>query len=197
MPRTKASGPSHDWDALFERAAPQAGYFTLADALEAGFSPPLLHYHSGSRVERSGSRVERMGRGIYRLRHFPLHPDDELVPLWLWADKAGTFSQETALLLHGLSDALPARHHLTVPAAWRTRRLRVPPGMVLHFGDLMEGDVAWHGPVPVTSPSRTLQDCAAAHVQPDVLEAATRQAIARGLVGPAELDGTPTRGATP
>ena len=31
----------------------------------------------------------------------------------------GVFSHDTALALHELSDALPARAHLTLPASWR------------------------------------------------------------------------------
>jgi len=41
-------------------------------------------------------------------------------------------SHHTALSLHGLSDVLPAHVHLTVPDAWRQRRLRVPAGIVIH-----------------------------------------------------------------
>lgn len=181
MPRTKADGPPPNWDALYEAAAPQAGYFTLAEAIEAGFSAPLLHYYCGG-------RVDRIGRGIYRLRHFPYTPEDEFVPLWLWTGKAGVFSHETALQLHGLSDALPARYHLTVPTSWRTRRLRVPQGVSLHYGDPSPVELDWHGPVPVTAPLPTLRDCAAAHIQPDILDLAIRQAVDRGLVSPVALD---------
>lgn len=180
MPRTKSNGPPPNWDAIYEAAAPKAGYFTLADAVEAGFSAPLLHYHCGS-------RVDRVGRGIYRLRHFPYTPEDEFVPLWLWTGKAGVFSHETALHLHGLSDVLPSRHHITVPSNWRGRRLRVPDGVSIHFGDPPPTEIGWHGPVPITTPLRTLRDCAAAQVQPDILEAAIRQAVGRGVVDPAAL----------
>ena len=180
MPRSKADGPPPSWDSLYEAAAAQSGYFQLADALAAGFSAQLLQYYCGS-------RVDRIGRGIYRLRHFPFAQEDEFVPLWLWTEKAGVFSHETALQLHGLSDALPARHHVTVPMSWRRRRLRVPAEVALHFGDLGPPDVAWHGPVPITAPLRTLLDCATSNVQPDMLDAAIAQAIARGLVDPKAL----------
>lgn len=190
MPRSKAEGQPPDWDTLYEAAAPQAGYFTLGDAVEAGFSPPLLRYHCGG-------RIERIGRGIYRLRHFPLSPDDEFVPRWLWTGKVGVFSHETALQLYGLSDALPARHHLTVPASWHSRRLRTPPEVALHFADLSADDVSWHGPVPVTSPLRTLLDCVASHVLPDILDAAVQQAVARGLVEKAAFDAGLSEVATP
>ena len=43
------------------------------------------------------------------------------------------------------------------------------------------------GPVPVTAPLRTLEDCAAAHLQPDMLREAARSALARGLVSQGDL----------
>jgi len=47
-------------------------------------------------------------RGVYRLEHFPAGEHEDLVALWLWTDRAGVFSHETALALHGLSDTLPS-----------------------------------------------------------------------------------------
>ena len=43
------------------------------------------------------------------------------------------------------------------------------------------------GPVPVTAPLRTLEDCAAAHLPPDLLRDAARSALARGLVSRGDL----------
>ncbi|HEY9723134.1 MAG TPA: hypothetical protein V6D47_14085 [Oscillatoriaceae cyanobacterium] len=185
----KNEGAPPDWDALYEIAAAQAGYFTLGDAVAVGFSAPLLQYHCGRRVERAG-------RGIFRLRHFPVTEQEDLVTIWLWTEKTGVFSNETALQLHGLSDVLPANHHLTVPAKWRHRRLRVPQGVALAFRNYKPDEVAWHGPVPVTTPLRTLQDCVEDHALPNILEAAIRQAVERGLVNLSEIEtlkkGAPT-----
>jgi hypothetical protein len=59
MPRTVASGSSHDWDRLFELASAQAGYLTNEQALEAGYSLPLLQFHSSTLPRtRENSRVE-------------------------------------------------------------------------------------------------------------------------------------------
>lgn len=190
MPRSKLEGPPPDWDKLFETAAPQAGYFTLAEAQEAGFSAPLLQYHRGG-------RIERIARGIYRLRHFPLTPEDDLVPIWLWTNREGVFSHETALAFHGLSDALPATYHLTVPSTWKSRRLRTPPNVTLHYGDISAKETSWHGPVPITVPLRTLDDCAAAHSPPDLLDAARCDALARGLITERDLETRRSREATP
>lgn len=170
---TDRRGP--DWDRLYETAAGQAGYFTTAQAAEAGYSPQLMARYL------AGRRVVRTRRGVYRLVHFPAGEHEDLVVLWLWSDRAGVFSHETALTLHELSDALPARAYLTVPAAWRRRRLRVPEGTVLHYADLDERDTTWVGSLPVTTPARTVLDCAQAHVSPDLVRQAIDEGIRRGL----------------
>lgn len=79
-----------DWDALFEVAQGQQGYFTTRQAASVGYSPQLLHKYLQNRT------VVRVRRGIYRLVHFPASQEEDLVPLWLWSDRVGVFSHETA-----------------------------------------------------------------------------------------------------
>jgi predicted transcriptional regulator of viral defense system len=112
-----------DRDRLYEIAAAQDGLFTTQQAAEVGYSPQLLVHHI------RGERMQRVRRGIYRLVHFPAGEHEEVVTVWLWSEQAGVLSHETALALHGLSDALPAQVHLTLPAAWKKRRFRVPKGV--------------------------------------------------------------------
>jgi predicted transcriptional regulator of viral defense system len=169
------------WDRLFETASAQEGYFTTRQAAEAGYSPQLL-----LKYIRAG-RVTRAQRGIYRLVHFPAGEHEDLVATWLWSERAGIISHQTALALHGLSDALPAHLHLTLPAAWRRRRFRVPAGVVLHHADVSPDDRTWFGAVPATSAQRSLNDCAREGMSPDLLRQAARQAIRRGLVATTEL----------
>ena len=119
--------------------------------------------------------------------HFPAGDHEELAIAWLWSEREGVFSHETALALHGLSDVLPAKVHLTLPAAWRHRRFRIPRGLVLHHADVPPAERAWFGPVPVTSPRRTLVDCANAFLSPELLRQAAQQAVRRGLVVRADL----------
>lgn len=173
-------GPSPDWNRLYETAVAQEGLFTTAQAAEAGYYPQLLVKHLRN------ERVVRVRRGIYRLVHFPAGEHEDLVAIWLWTDRKGVFSHETALALHGLSDVLPAKAHLTLPAAWSVRRLRVPKGVVLHFADVGKDERAWSGSVPATSPRRTLRDCVAAGLSPETIEKAVRDALDRGLVARAE-----------
>ena len=169
------------WTTLYALAASQDGYFTTAQAADAGYSRPLLDHHVKS------GRFLRVQRGIYRLRDFPTSDHEDLVVMWLWSDQQGIVSHETALLLHGLSDALPARVDLTLPAIWRARRLKVPPLVHLHYADISKAERTWAGPVPVTTPLRTISDCVEEHVQPDLLEQAIRDGLRRGLFSESEL----------
>ena len=174
MSPSRKTGP--DWDRLYETALAQEGHFTTQQALDAGYSSQLLVKYLNS------GKIIRVRRTVYRLKHFPPGQQEDLVALWLWSDRAGVFSHETALMLHELSDVLPARAHLTVPAKWRRRRLQVPDGVVLHYADVPKRHRAWVGAVPVTSSARTLADCAADYVSPDFLSSAISQALARGMV---------------
>ncbi len=170
-----------DWDRLFETAGAQEGYFTTQQAAEAGYSSQLLLKHI-----RAG-RVVRVRRGIYRLVHFPAGEHEELVTAWLWSEQAGVVSHQTALALHELSDALPTHVNLTLPSDWRSRRFRVPSGVVLHHADVPADDRAWFGAVPATSARRSLNDCARDAMSPELLRQAAQQALRRGLVTNAEL----------
>lgn len=174
--------PGHpDWDRLYEVAAAQQGMFTTKQAAEAGYSPQLLIHHT-----RAG-KFARVRRGIYRVVHFPIGEHEDLIAAWLWSAHAGVVSHQTALGLHGLSDVLPSQLHLTVPAAWRHRRIHPPPDVVLHYVDLAPEDRAWFGGLPLTAPRRTLRDCAEADLSPELLRQAARQALRRGLVARSDL----------
>lgn len=172
-----------DRAALFTVASAQDGYFTTDQAAEAGYSRPLLAHHL------LAGRFVRIRRSVYRLVEYPAGEHEDLVVAWLWSKQAGVFSHETALALHQLSDALPAHLHLTVPASWARRRLVVPEGLHLHFAEVADGERAWVGPVPVTTPSRTLRDCQAAHVPPDLVAQALRDGLARGLFSRGDVAG--------
>lgn len=163
------------WNRLYETATAQEGHFTTAQAADAGYSPQLLAKYL------KNNRVVRLRRGIYRLVHFPPGDHEDLVVIWLWSDRVGVFSHETALALHHLSDVLPAKVHLTVPNDWRSRRLRVPSGTLLHFADLTADDRAWAEAVVVTSPARTVVDCADAHVSPEIVGQAVAEGVHRGI----------------
>jgi len=171
-----ATTKSPNWDQLFETAAAQDGLFTTQQAAEAGYSSQLVAHYLGA------GRMLRVRRGIYRLVHFPAGDHEDLTVAWLWSEPSGVFSHQTALALHDLSDVLPSQVHLTLPDSWQKRRLRVPDGVVLYYGDISETDRWWFGPVPATAPLRTLEDCVSAHLPPELLRGAALDALDRGLL---------------
>jgi predicted transcriptional regulator of viral defense system len=179
MPPKRQSSPapsSPAWQRLYATAESQAGLFTLTQAEACGYSSQHLQKHL-----RAG-RILRVQRGTYRLIQFPAGDHEELVAFWLWSGRVGVFSHETSLLLHDLSDVLPARVHLTVPMAWRARRLRIPEGLVLHYDDLADSARTWVEVVPVTTARQAIAECIVAHVSPELIEQAIRQARQRGLI---------------
>ncbi|MEE9392646.1 MAG: type IV toxin-antitoxin system AbiEi family antitoxin domain-containing protein [Planctomycetota bacterium] len=173
-----------DWDSLYQVAASQDGYFTPKQSQKAGYSPQLLnkYIHSGKLVH--------IRRGVYRIIHFPPSDHEDLTVIWLWSHRQGVFSHETALALHELSDVLPKNIHLTLPSHDFKRRLRVPSGVELHFGDISGHHRQWFGCVPITSPAKALNDCATAFVSPDLLFQAVAEGRARGLFRPQEISPT-------
>lgn len=177
-----------NWDRLFELAVGQDGHFTTKQAALAGYSPQLLLKYL------KNGRVIRVRRGVYRIVHFPAGEHEDLATLWLWSEKNGVFSHETALMLHNLSDALPRKVNLTLPTSWAKRRLRVPKGVLLHHDDVPRKERIEIGAVPVTNVRRTLIDCAGAHVSPELVEAAIEQARARALIDKDDVKAIRARG---
>ena len=168
---------------LYLVAERQAGYFTAAQALEAGYSYPTQTYH-----QQRGHWI-RDGWGLYRLRLFPRTPHEDLVRLMLWSrnrrgDPQAVVSHESALAAYELSDVLPAKTHLTVP---RRFRKDAPEGVILHHGDMPADDARERDGFRVTTPLRTLLDVAASPLSPEHVEAAVREALGQGLVRLAEF----------
>ncbi|MBX3160810.1 MAG: type IV toxin-antitoxin system AbiEi family antitoxin domain-containing protein [Deltaproteobacteria bacterium] len=168
------------WDELYDLAATQDGYFTTKQAKVLGYSSQLLNHHVKAR------RLLRSRRGIYRLVHFPPGDRDELIIEWLWSEREGVFSHETALALHELSDLMPTHIHLSLPALSKRRR-RPREHVTLHYADVPITDRSWIANVPATTPRRTLIDCAMAGLQPEFLRQAAEQALRRGLVARGDI----------
>lgn len=171
----------HAYERLYAVAEAQQGYFTAKQASDAGFDPRNHPYHVNA-----GNWV-RERRAIYRLARFPPadRPDLILWSLWSMGRKnstPGVFSHETALAIHELSDAMPAKLHLTVPTGFR-RMAPTPKGLVLHLGVLNKQDVELRQGYLVTRPLRTLADLVEeGRLSPDLIQQAARQALDRGLV---------------
>lgn len=161
-----------------EAARARAGFFTAEEAQAHHISPQLLRYRANK------GWIRREIRGVYRFVSASPTEHDELIALWLWSGEEAVFSHATALFLHGLSDALPARVHMTVPSSWRYARFAKPRHVTLHIAELPSDDVQWLGYVPLTSSARTIADCIEAHVDAAWIEQAITQARRRRLITP-------------
>lgn len=163
------------WDTLlYGIAEDQAGYFTAAQARAAG-----LHQVRLVQLARQGD-IERLSRGVYRFTRFPVSRLSHYMEAVLWPqvrrpDVAGVISHQSALSIHELSDASPARVHVTLPTTVRIRR-EVPKGFTVHYADLAPAEVERVEGVPVTTPARAIRDAHASHIGNDLV----RQAIADG-----------------
>jgi predicted transcriptional regulator of viral defense system len=169
--------------ALASLAHEQGGYFTTKQAIQAGYGYKHLDYH-----ETAGN-FERVAHGLYRLPTVPPTEHDDLIRLILWSRNQkdvpqAVVSHESALILHDLTELLPDRVHLTVPATFRKR---APRGVVLHKALLAPEDVEERTGFRVTTPLRTLLDATAGGVSQEQLEKAVKDALSRGLVRRAKL----------
>jgi len=172
---------------LYQVAAAQAGYFTAAQARQAGYAYSQQHFHV------SRGNWLRIDRGLFRLRDFPPGEREDLVRWSLWSRNQkgmpqAIVSHDTALTVHALSDVMPSRVHLTVPRGFRKR---VPPGCVLHVADLAPSDAQHRAGYGVTTPLRTLLDVADSPLSQEHLDEAVRDALERGLVRRHSLETSP------
>ena len=161
---------------LYEIAEGQEGFFTTKQAKAAGFAENTHPYHV------QAENWIREHRGIYRLASFPRGERPDLMLWSLWSRNRGeaaqgVYSYQTALSLHDLSDAMPAKLHMIVPKTFR-RNSEIPSVIVLHFADLRQSDIGTAHGVRVTKPMRTILDLLEGG---DVPAAALRQALREGL----------------
>jgi predicted transcriptional regulator of viral defense system len=166
---------------LYASAQHQGGFFTTRQAREAGFGDNVHSYHV-----RSGNWI-REHRGIYRLAQFPLPARPDLMIWQLWSrnrqdQPQGVFSHATALTLHHLSDAMPAKLDMTVPPGFQ-RMAAIPAALRLHRARLTARDVETMDGVRVTAPLRTLIDVIVEGALASEIQAqAVDEALRRGLV---------------
>ena len=141
---------------LYEIAQSQQGFFTTKQAIRAGFSEKTHSYHVNA-----GNWI-REHRGIYRFADFPTPERPDLMLWYLWSQDRqehpeGTYSHDTALSLHELSDLMPSKLHMTVPREFR-RNSKIPQILVLHPANLDPSEVQEVLGVRVTRPLRTIMD---------------------------------------
>ncbi|MBX3412561.1 MAG: type IV toxin-antitoxin system AbiEi family antitoxin domain-containing protein [Pirellulales bacterium] len=172
----------------------QGGYFTAKQAAEIGYQYPHLDYHL-----RVGN-FKRVGHGVYRLPEIPPSEQDDLVRLAFWSrdrndSPQAVASHQTALAVHGLSDLLSPKIHLTVPTTFRKL---APKGTVLHRGKLEAVDLDEREGFSVTTPLRTILDVSADDsISEEHLQRAIAEALERGLVRKSKLTGIAKRLSAP
>ena len=174
------------FDALFDLAEGQQGYFTAKQAKDVGYLLGSQAHHV-----KAGNWV-RVVRGVYRLARFPQSGEEQLVIYALWSrnragEPEGVYSHQTALSIHELSDVNPAKLHMTVPPAFR-RSAKVPGILALHHALLGEKDVEPRQGFIVTRPLRTIADLAAAEsVARDIIQQALTEGRQLGLITEREI----------
>ncbi len=175
MPNQKPSAA----DALFEIIEQQQGYFTAKQASEVGYRLGSQAHHV-----KAGNWL-RVERGIYRLARFPRSMEEQYVIYSLWTrnragEPVGVYSHETALSIHDLSDANPAKLHMTVPPSFR-RTAPTPRVVLLHRARLGSGEIEQRQGFAVTKAVRAVADVAVAGKQ-EFAEQALREGTKRGVV---------------
>lgn len=166
---------------LYQLAESQSGYFTTKQANALGYTSNKRIYHI-----RAGNWI-REHRGIYRLTRFPEPERSDLILWWLWSrDRSdrpsGVYSHQTALSLHDLTDANPAKLDLTVPTNFR-RGIPIPKVLRLHHDDVQSEDLEILLGVPVTNAMRAILDVWKEGSLPKpVLREAFREAMKQGKI---------------
>ena len=123
-------------------------------------------------------RFKRVAHGIYRLAQFPSSQFEDLFIAWLQTGPNSVISHDSALALYGLSDALPAEIHITIPRTGSRRRR----GLRLHTQHLEADEITRRAGLPVTTTARTIADVAIAGLADELVQQAIDEAIQRGLV---------------
>lgn len=169
---------------LTSLAQSQGGYFTAKQALENGYEYPQIVYHV------SVGNFERVGYGLYRIPTIPPGENDDLIRLTLWSrnqkdEPQAVVSHESALVLHGLTELLPNRIHLTVPQSFRKP---TPKECILHKAKLKPEEIEEREGFRVTKPLRTIVDAANGEVSLEQLGKAIAEALKRGLIRRSSLE---------
>ena len=155
------------YDELRSLAEKTGGVFTTAMAESCGF---VKDHHA---LKVASGVWEKVGRGLYRFSGSGDEAMSELGAALLWTQRRGStellgvISHSMAFHIWDLCDYVSHSIDMTVPALFK--RMSRPPSVrvVLHRGDLPDGDVtSAKGISRITTPMRTLIDCYAEGVIP-------------------------------
>ena len=169
---------------LYKIACQQQGYFTVKQAKKAGYSQKHHSYHVQC------ENWIREIRGIYRLPYFPQNDEDAQLILWyLWSrdrneKPQGVYSYETALRIYDVSDLMPSKLHMSVPATFR-RFNPIPKILVLHKADLKKHDTSHIRGFAVTTPSRTILDLIESkRIEKNQIKKIFHETLKKGMLSP-------------
>jgi very-short-patch-repair endonuclease len=155
----------------------QFGVFSRRQAFAAGFSERQIQ------LRITGKRWESVYRGVYRIVGSPATLQQSALAGALYAGDGALVSHGTAGVLLGIAGARSSAVELWVPSS---RRSEVG-GLVLHRGTRLDrADRHTVGPIPVTTPARTLIDLSA-RMEDARLVSAMEDAFRRRLVTPERL----------
>jgi len=174
--------PRSAYATVVDIAAEQQGYVTQQDARGAGIAATTL-----ARMAERGTLV-RTSHGVYRVPLIPAGPLDQYREATLWPRGArGVLSNETALSLYELSDANPAKIHITVPRAHRPQRA-TPTLYVVHRADLRDDEITAYEGIPIVTPVRAILDAHASRLGPALIDQAIADGQRRGVLTRAQAE---------
>ena len=164
-------------------AAAQRGLVTRAQLVGLGLSPKAIE------CRMRGGWLHRIHRGVFAVGNPALPPFGAETAALLYAGEGAALSHEGA----AASWALPA-HPSFVDITVIGRRVRPQPGLRPHVVKALDlRDVTIHAGLPVTTPARTLIDCAGRRGIDDLLNEARVQKLVTNDALYAAMDRCPGR----
>lgn len=159
-------------------AADQWGLITRSQAEHAG-----VPHATFDRLVDDEDLVERVAHGVYRLKLAPSPDHLDLRAAWLqlapgtpaWERRSeqGVVSHRSAAALYGIGDLPADRHEFTLPTRRQSRR----PDVRLHQRQLADREWIWLRGLPVTLPSRIVDDLLRDSEGPEAAAQITTDAI--------------------
>lgn len=157
---------------IWDLSREQHGLISIDQIRDRGVSAKALQVH------REDGRLTRIQPGVYRVGGTPVSRLQDVMAGVLSLDPHGLASHRLAAQLWQLDGFATAPTELIVP---RHRRVARRTFRVHESRDLRAQDVSRIGPIPVTSPTRTLIDLGAV-VHPFRLEQALDDGLRRRLI---------------
>ncbi|EOM76670.1 hypothetical protein DW322_19740 [Rhodococcus rhodnii] len=171
--------------ALVRVAADQAGFFTTAQALDAGYASTDL----GDRILDGTWR--RIDRDLYRLAGHPTSDLDEYAKWCAWFGGGAVVSHQSAAELYGLGHLYPRFIHLST--------VLTPPSpttaLALHRRALAPEECQRLGGIRLTTPVRTVLDLAGGGISQELLDEVVGDGVAIARFRPDELQAAVATGA--